>query len=424
MTGTIVKRPNRAGRARWAYVFDLGKDDSGKRRQLTKSGFESKRQAEVALAKAIVEHREKPATAAEKPMPTFAEFFERWHRDVVTRAHSRKTAERSHELAQYTIRLFGEAPLDQLTSEQLTADVNSLLDHGGRVTKEHPHGRPLSPKTVRHIAFLVQACIQQAVDWDILLRNPMKKVRKPKVPRRRPAVVDRGGFERLLEIAAGLTIYPVIVLAMATGMRRGELLALEWRDLDWERGILEVSKSLEQTKQGLRIKSTKSGATRRFSIPAGAIEVLRQHKREQDEHRSLYGADYAGRNLIFARRDGEYYSPDKMGTRIRAAMKRAGLMGVSLHSLRHSHASELLSKGAPITAVSERLGHASPNITLSIYSHALPSDNEAAAKLWNDAMSDVLEASRKKAFVRKCGKLANVSEDSEKIRVIPLKSAS
>jgi integrase len=350
MKGTTIKYTPKRGRPTFGYTFFAGRDETGKRIQPLKRGFATRAEAEAALRAAIEAHRKTPAP--ERSMPTFAQFFERWHKEVVTRAHSPKTAERSHELAQYAIRLFGDTPLDQLTSEQLTADVNRLLDHGGRVTKDHAQGKSLSAKTVRHIAFHVQACLQQAVDWDIILKNPMKKVRKPKVPRRRPAVVDRSGFERLLEIAAGLRIYPIIVLAMATGMRRGELLALEWLDVDWARGFLEVSKSLEQTKQGLRVKSTKSGATRRFSIPAEALEVLREHKREQDEHRALYGGDYANRNLIFCRPDGLPYSPVKLGTRISTAMKRAGLLGVSLHSLRHSHASELLSKGAPITAVS------------------------------------------------------------------------
>jgi integrase len=367
-----------------------------KRIQKVKRGFAKKGDAEEALRKAIEDHQHTPAI--ERAVPTFAEFFERWHSEVITRAHSPKTAERSYELAQYAIRRFGDVQIDMLTSEQLTADVNRLLDHGGRTSKQHPDGRPLAPKTVRHIAFLIQACLQQAVDWDIITKNPMKKVRKPKVPRRRPRVVDRAGFDALLQESAGLAVYPVIVVAMATGMRRGEMCALEWSDLDWDRATLEVSKSLEETKQqGLRIKSTKSGHTRRFAIPASVIDVLREHKREQDQQRALYGTDYANLNLIFARPDGNYYSPDKLGTRVRAAMGRAGLTGVSLHSLRHSHASELLSKGAPITAVSERLGHASPNITLSIYSHALPADNEAAAKLWNDAMADVIAESRKEA---------------------------
>ena len=90
----------------------------------------------------------------------------------------------------------------------------------------------------------------------------------------------------------------------------------------------------------------------------------------QDEQCRLYGSDYANLNLVFARPDGQHHNPDKLGVRIRRVMQSAGLTGVSLHSLRHSHASELLSKGAPITAVAERLGHASPNITLGICSHA------------------------------------------------------
>jgi hypothetical protein len=98
---------------------------------------------------------------------------------------------------------FGEKALDQLTVKQLQKDVNKLEDHGGRVTTKHPEGRPLAPKTVRHIAFLVQACLDQAVDWDYITKNPMRKVKKPKVPKRRPAIVDRSGFDRLLDERRG-----------------------------------------------------------------------------------------------------------------------------------------------------------------------------------------------------------------------------
>jgi hypothetical protein len=221
-----------------------------------------------------------------------------------------------------------------------------------------------------------------------------------------PTAAQRAGdFSKTLNAAGQLvTIYdPTTTVAQGSGFVR--------------------NKSLEETKpHGLRVKSTKSGHTRRFAIPASVIDVLREHKREQDQQRALYGPDYANLNLIFARPDGNYYSPDKLGTRVRAAMARAGLKGVSLHSLRHSHASELLSKGAPITAVSERLGHASPNITLGIYSHALPADNEAAAKLWNDAMADVIAESRKEAAKNRM--LSNVITGGRKKSVTHIESAS
>ena len=420
MKGTIITHKPKRGKKTFGYSLFLGRDETGKQLRKVKRGFARLADAENALRDAILEQQRAPEV--ERTMPTFTEFFARWHGESVARQDwEPKTAERYQELAQYAIKLFGDVPLDKLTAEQLATAVNRLQDRGGQVTKTHPYGRPLAPKTVRHIAFLVQGCLEQALDWDIIAKNPMSKVKKPKVPRRRPKVVDRAGFNALLAKAADRRLFPVIVLAMATGMRRGELLALEWTDLNWDKAMLEVSKALEETKAGLRIKSTKSGETRRFSIPAEVLEVLREHQREQARDRQLYGADYAPLNLIFARPDGYYYSPDKLGTRVRAAMRAAGLDGVSLHSLRHSHASELLIQGAPITAVSERLGHASPNITLSIYSHALPADNQATAKLWNDAMADVIAENRKRA--EKNRRLSQVITGSAEEKVITLKSA-
>jgi integrase len=148
------------------------------------------------------------------------------------------------------------------------------------------------------------------------------------------------------------------------------------------------------------VKSTKSEVPRRFSVPEWALEVLHDHREEQDKDRQLYGSDYQPHGLIFCQPDGAFYSPDREGARVVELMRKAGLQGVSLHSLRHSHASSLLSGGVPIAVVSERLGHADQNITLSIYSHAMPADTRAAAKVWNDAMADVIEAARKPAAKR------------------------
>lgn len=392
MTGTIVRHQPKRGKPTFGFSYYSHKDENGKWVRRVKRGFRTKDEAEKALRQAVEDHERKPA--AERTIPTFAETFTRWHKEVIAQNWSPKSVERYGELSKYAIGLFGDQPLDQLNSYDLTVAVNQLRDHGGRVTKEHPQGRPLAAKTTRHIFFLIKGVFSQAVDWDLIAKNPMAKMKAPKVPKRRPKIVAREGFNALLRRTHGTRLYPVILLGASTGMRRGELLAVEWSDLNWDGATLEVSKSLEETKAGLRIKSTKSGETRRFALPVKVIEALREHQQVQQKDREMYGADYHNLNLIFARPDGYYYNPDKLGTRIAAAMRTAGLSGVSLHSLRHTHASELLSQGAPITAVAERLGHASPNITLSIYSHALPADNQAAAKLWNDAMADVIEESR------------------------------
>jgi hypothetical protein len=104
---------------------------------------------------------------------------------------------------------------------------------------------------------------------------------------------------------------------------------------------------------------------------------------------------YDDHNLIFCQPGGAYYSPDRLGARVVELMRKGGLEGVSLHSLRHSHATILVSDGVPVAVDSERLGHADQNITLSLYSHALPADTRAAAKIWNDSMADVIADARR-----------------------------
>jgi integrase len=202
---------------------------------------------------------------------------------------------------------------------------------------------------------------------------------------------DRDRVSQALKGAAGMQLYPLIVLGAATGCRRGELLALTWSDVDFESGIMTVDKSLEETKAGLRVKSTKSGKARRFAVPAQALQVLQQHRAQQDRDRALFGKDYSSMGLVFCKPEGTFYRPDSISSRVTEILRKAGLTSASLHTLRHSHASELLSKGAPIPTVAKRLGHANANVTLSIYSHALEADELAAAKIWDDAMADVIE---------------------------------
>jgi integrase len=137
----------------------------------------------------------------------------------------------------------------------------------------------------------------------------------------------------------------------------------------------------------LRIKSTKSEEPREIGLDDDALQVLRDHRIEQDRDRA--------HDMVFCQPTGAFYSPDRMGARVAELLRKAGLHGVSLHSLRHSHASILISEGVPIPVVSERLGHANQNITLAIYSHALPRDKRAAVKLWNKAIAESVEEEKR-----------------------------
>jgi len=443
MTGCVFKRRLKSGTS-WGYLFSAGKDASGKRNQIFKSGFATKGAAQTALRDAITEYETKcgritdqvdligrrtwgfalgeqsfvgfdtregaeAARMAEierreaKPAvvvaePNFADYFKYWAEEHAARRCAPKTLERYRELGRYLVKHLGDTRINELTTAQIQHAIHRLKDAGGQITKDYPEGKPLAPKTVRNIGTLLYTALAEADRLGILkIPHPManKRVVLPKLPKRQPPVLDKEKLRALLDHARGTRLYPLVVLASATGCRRGELLALEWSDLDESTSEVNVSKSLEQTKAGLRIKCTKSEQPRRFSVPEWALEVLRAHRQEQQRDRELFGPDYEDHNLVFCQPHGAYYSPDRLGARVVELMRRVGLEGVSLHSLRHSHASSLLSNGVPIAVVSQRLGHSDQNITLSIYSHAMPADTRAAAKIWNDAMADVISEARK-----------------------------
>jgi integrase len=456
MTGCVFKRKLKTATS-WGYLFSAGKDATGKRNQIFKSGFETKGAAQSALRVAISEYESKSGrlteeigllgrrtwayilgektvggfesrSAAEEALkakidwqqaqmqpvvpasaPTFAEYFRYWIEEHAARRCAPKTMERYGELGRYLVKHLGETRINDLTTAQIQLAIHRLKDAGGQVTKEFPKGKPLAAKTVRHIGTVLYTCLADADRLGILkITHPManKRVVLPKLPKRRPPVLDKEKLRALFDRALGTRLYPLLVIGSATGCRRGELLALEWTDIDEATGELNVTKSLEQTNAALRIKSTKSEKSRHFPVPQWALHVLGEHREVQKRDRELFGADYEDHNLIFCQPNGAYYSPDRLGARVVKMMRKVGLQGVSLHSLRHSHASSLLSNGVPIAVVSERLGHADQNVTLSIYSHALPADTRAAAKVWNDAMADVISEARKKPGAKR--RLANV----------------
>lgn len=453
MTGCVYKRKKKQG-VSWCYVFFGGWDARGKRIQIGKAGFptkdsaakavriaiekyeanngrvmrevglqgrriwafscgdvyetgyQTKAEAQAALRRAV-DHSDRERElqqlrAAEQAIlkagPLFDKFFAYWLKEHATRRCAPKTIERYQELGNYLIRQIGAVHLNEITTAKIQEAVHRLSDHGGRRTDAHPCGRPLAPKTVRHIGTLLYTVLTDADRLGVLkIPHPManRRVLLPKLPKRRPTVLDEAKLSMLFDRARNTRLYPFIVLAASTGCRRGELLALQWTDLDMGNGLLSISKSLEQTKAGLRVKSTKSEEPRRLGVPEWALDLLREHHVNQDRDRRSFGVDYTDNNLIFCQPNGSYYSPDRLGARVVELMRKVGLHGVSLHSLRHSHASILLSKGVPTAVVSERLGHADQNITLSIYSHALPADTHAAAKIWNESMATVVGEARR-----------------------------
>jgi integrase len=397
MNGSITKYRKKDGRISWGYYYKSGGQ------QVTKAGFATKDDARAALDKALA--KDVPA-AAGVPHPrndpqTLAVYLQHWLDNHAAMRCAPGTMENYRGLAKYLVKHLGTIRLCDLKTVQIQEFVNMLQLHGG-VRKG-----PLSPKRVHATASLLFSCLSDAVRLEHLTVNPMadRKVKLPKRPKRHPAVIDPAMIGKLFAAARGSRAYAFIVTACCTGARRGELCALTWDDVDLAKGTVTISKSLEQVRKApLRVKSTKNGESRHIGLDDFAIETLTEHREQQEQDKRAFGAAWQNNGLVFAQPNGRFWGPNNIGIRVSELMKKAGLVGFSLHSLRHSHASVLLGEGVPLPVVSARLGHANSNITLGVYSHALPADVRAASQAWRNALSEVIADDRKNKTVQNLGK--------------------
>ncbi len=200
----------------------------------------------------------------------------------------------------------------------------------------------------------------------------------------------------MLDALRGRWVYPITVLALATGARRGELCALRWKDVDLDTARIRIEKSLEQTNAGLRLKEPKTKAGRRtISIPPAVVAELRAHWRAQQEQRLALGAGRAPDDApVFARPDGEPIPPDTLTQEWARLVRILKLPKVTFHALRHTHASQLIANGLDVVTVSRRLGHGNPTVTLNVYSHLFGNTDERAVAIIEAAMSAVLSQSQ------------------------------
>jgi integrase len=196
----------------------------------------------------------------------------------------------------------------------------------------------------------------------------------------------------ILKGLKGRPLYPVAVLALATGMRRGEMAALRWRDIDLDGGKVLVQQSLEQTNAGLRVKAPKTRAGRRtVTIPPSIVSELRVHWRHQQEQRLALGFGKAsGDDLVFARHDGSPWPPDSLTADWARTLRMLKLPIVTLHALRHTHVSQLIASGLDVVTVSRRIGHGNPTVTLGVYSHLFGDTDERAASAVETSLAGAL----------------------------------
>ncbi|MFL6450965.1 MAG: tyrosine-type recombinase/integrase [Bryobacteraceae bacterium] len=396
MTGSITRYKKKNTRFSWGYYFRTGKKPDGKWNQVTKQGFATKAEAEAALRKAIVDYeaqQRNPMAAALAGPKTFGEFFDLWIEKHCMRKCESSTTEGYVKKGIYAKQHLGDIAIENIGPLQIETALNDLLDRGGKKTRTYPAGRPLSVKTVRDTAAVISMTFGAAIRWGKLDRNPMERVTLPKKDEKESKVLEKTDLEWVISAVEGHPWMDILLtLDAGTGARRGEMLALTWSDIDFDLKNIRISKSLAQTKEkGIFIKRPKGRKSRTFSLSDSLIEALRRHRIKQAEQRRLFGRAYrADLDLVIASSSGEYLKPGLVSADISRLLRKLGFpKGVSLHTLRHTHGSHLLSIGVPLPTVSKRLGHANTHITALVYSHALEKDDRTAADAWEKVIGDM-----------------------------------
>lgn len=263
----------------------------------------------------------------------------------------------------------GRMPLTKLTAGDLQALYADRLDAG------------LSPTTVRHLHMLVHKALSQAMRWNLCTWNVADLVDAPRRGRQEMGTLNAEQAQALIAAAAGERLGAAIILAVTTGMRRGEILGLHWRDVDLEHGSAYVRTSLQWVKGGPVFAEPKTAKSRRqVVLTRVAVEALRAHRLAQTEERLRRGAVWQDQDLVFANEIGGPVEPHNFIRRtVKRTLKAAGLPSIRFHDLRHTAATLLLGQGVHPKLVSEMLGHADIGTTLNLYSHVTPAMHGQAA---------------------------------------------
>jgi integrase len=359
MKGSLKERSP----GRWAIIIDVG--GTGKRRQKWHSFKGTKRQAQIECARLISEMQNGGYIAPNKI--TMSEYFEKWLTHVKPNVSAR-THERYGQLLRKSL-----APLigDKLLSKLQPIDISEAY---GTLVKS------LSPRTVEHCHKALSIALNQAERWKLIPRNPaalLQKRDRPRIEKKPVSVIDAPTTATIFDAARESRVFIPIILGTLCGLRRGEITALRWSAVDLERGQLAVVASTEQCDNGsIREKDSKSGRSRTIAIPAMAVVELRRWQARQSEELLRLGVRVDNDTHVVTRPDGLPIKPKKLTEAVSAFLEP---WDVTLHKLRHSHASHLLASNVHPKIVQERLGHSSISITLDIYSHLMPNTQDVAA---------------------------------------------
>ena len=398
MKGHITQR----SKGSWSIVIDEGKDPlTGKRIQQWHTVKGTKRNAQKFLNEILVS-KEK-GTYVKPTRLSLGDWLEQWLDGYVAMHTTLRTQESYRSIInRHILPSLGSIPLSQLQPQQIQSYYAQALS-SGRTDKKGG----LSARSVLYHHRILTEALSHAVKMGILIRNVAELVDPPRVERAKMSTLTPDEVFIFLDAAKDTSYYVFFSTLICTGLRRGELLALRWRNLDLDSSTITVVETAYKLGNGeYIIKEPKTPHSRRsVSLPPSLVKLLREYRADQELLRIQLGINLNNDDFVFIRPDGSPLNPNAVTLAFKRIIRKAGLKHIRLHDLRHTHATLMLKAGIHPKIVSERLGHSNIGITLDTYSHVLPGLQEAAAEIF-DKMLD--ENSFKDSNVSKM--LANDSE--------------
>ena len=259
----------------------------------------------------------------------------------------------------------------------------------------------LSEKTIKQHHAIIHSALQKAVEWQLILNNPANRVRPPKVPKKEAKHMTEEQVLAMLEALSKEPLkYQVMIhLDLVTGMRRGELMALEWKNIDTEKRIIKIRKSVRYIPgQGQALKNPKNESSiRDITLPKYIISLLNEYKVQWNAEKAKLGDLWQGDDWIFTQWNGRPMHVDTISSWFPKFLKRHGLEHINFHAIRHTAATLLINQGLNVKALSARLGHANTSTTMNIYAHALQSADKQAANMMDNIISRKIEVNSKQA---------------------------
>lgn len=361
MRGHIIKRGKK-----YSIVVDIGRDHKNRRKQKWFSGYERKKDAENDLPRILNEIR-KGYTEPENM--TLEEYFDQWLNRKKRNVQPGTYEHYESYMRTHIIPGLGHLKISQLEPHH----VESFMDE--------VHEKDLSQRSKKHIFRILSSALINGKRSGIK-EGIMEGIESPKVDRQQIEFWTQEEVNKFMGSLKSKNHAIPIILALATGMRRGEILGLKWSQVDFENKKISVFNQLKKDDGGKWIISPQlktSTSYRTIDIDHNTVELLKEHLRQQDKDKMKCGPDYHNLGLVCATSTGGSIKPTYLRTVFNRTIKKSGVKKISFHGLRHTHATLLLRDGVHPKVVQERLGHRSIQTTLDTYSHIIPGIQEIAA---------------------------------------------